>query len=89
MANVSRKNSENYGDSKNTLYSVGIGTSQTNKVNAIEIMQNGNMYLYNVGNYKGTDINNSSTLQDIIISLSDKKVNADDIISDDFINNLN
>lgn len=75
--NVSHKNSTTFGDSGNTIHSVGIGTfgSQTLK-NAVEVMQNGDMYLYGVGGYVGTDTkvqnNTIKTLQEYIASLESR-----------------
>lgn len=40
---------------KNTLHSVGIGTSDTNRKNAHEIMQDGKHYIYGIGGYDGTN----------------------------------
>ena len=42
--NVSNKNNTNFGDSGNTLLSVGNGSSVTNVHNAFEIRQNGDIY---------------------------------------------
>ena len=63
--NVSNKASETYGDSGNTQHSIGIGDSTTRK-NALEIMQNGDAYLYGVGSYNGTNYSSASTLQSIL-----------------------
>ena len=63
-----------FGSSARTVSSIGVGTSVNNRKNAFEVMQNGDVYVYNVGNYYGTDIksqNNSiKTLQDIISSVT-------------------
>lgn len=52
-----------------TVHSIGIGSS-SGRLNAFEIMQNGDAYLYGVGNYVGTTIktgsNNVKTLQDVL-----------------------
>lgn len=39
-----------------TIHSIGIGTSNTDRKNAFEIMQNGDAYLIGVGNYDGIHI---------------------------------
>ena len=57
-------------DSQATIHSVGIGSSSTRK-NAIEIMRNGDMYIYGVGGYTGSNISTASTLQTILSSSSD------------------
>lgn len=43
--NVTRKNSTTFGDSGNTLFSVGNGTAEGARHNAFEIRQNGDIYL--------------------------------------------
>lgn len=48
--NVSNTGSE---DSKKTIHSIGIGTKDSDRSNALEIMQNGDIYLYGVGGYEG------------------------------------
>lgn len=53
--NVTRKNSTTFGDSGNTLFSVGNGTSANARHNAFEIRQNGDIYL-----------NDGSKLQDTV-----------------------
>lgn len=51
-----------------TQHSVGIGTSNADRKNAFEIMQNGDAYFYGVGDYDGTNSGNVNiqTLQKII-----------------------
>ena len=44
--NESNKASDTFGDSGNTLFSIGNGTSATNRKNALEVMQNGDIYIY-------------------------------------------
>lgn len=44
--NESNKASDTFGDSGNTLFSIGNGTSTTNRKNALEVMQNGDIYIY-------------------------------------------
>ncbi len=46
-----------------TIHSVGIGTSENDKKNAFEIMQNGDAYLYGAGGYNGTNPTSASTVQ--------------------------
>ena len=47
------------GDTLNTIHSIGIGTSMSNRKNAVEVMDNGNMYILNVGGYDGKTIENA------------------------------
>ena len=51
-----------------TTHSVGIGTFDTDRKNAFEIMENGDAYLYGVGGYDGTNAtaSTSQTLQSLI-----------------------
>lgn len=51
-----------------TRHSVGIGTTDDDRKNAFEIMQNGDTYLYGVGGYDGTNATASSsrTLQQVL-----------------------
>ena len=64
--NKSNKLSNTFGNSKNTIHSIGIGTSDINRRNAIEIMQNGDTYIYGIGGYDGTNIDSANTLQQSI-----------------------
>ena len=43
------------GTDKQTIHSVGIGTSNSDRKNAVEIMQNGDYYMLGVGGYQGTN----------------------------------
>jgi len=67
-SNNSHKASDIYGNAGNTQHSIGIDGK-----NAIEVMQNGDMYLIGVGGYQGTDTkvqdDTIKTLQEYIASL--------------------
>lgn len=77
--NKSHKASTAFGNAGNTIHSVGIGTGagsleEQDRKNAIEIMQNGDIYLNGVGNYDGKNYSEADTLQDVIndkITLAD------------------
>ena len=75
QTNLSHKASDNYGNAGNTQHSVGIGVSP-NRKNAFEIMQNGDMYVFGVGGYQGTDTKvqdpTIKTLQEYIASLEER-----------------
>ena len=75
MNNYSRKATTTFGNSGNTHFSVGIGPDGFNAKNAIEIMQNGDFYLYGTGNYNGTNSTGSgvSTLQSLLTTLINRK----------------
>ena len=49
-----------------TLSSIGIGESETTRKNAFEVMQNGDIYVYGLGDYDGTNPDTASTLQKCI-----------------------
>ena len=72
----------------NTIHSVGIGTSDTNRKNAIEVMQNGDVYINDIGGYNGT---NPSKSKDIatILSTVDTSDNNRFIIENDLKVNKN
>lgn len=61
--NVSNTGSEN---SKKTIHSIGIGTKDSDRSNALEIMQNGDIYLYGVGGYEGDNASDSKSIQSVI-----------------------
>jgi len=52
--NSSTKTNTTFGNAGNTHFSIGIGTGNNAKSNALEIMQNGDMYVKGVGSYTGT-----------------------------------
>ena len=56
-------------DATKTRHSIGIGDSSERK-NAVEVMANGNMYVYGVGDYYGTSISGKETLQEVISDIS-------------------
>lgn len=72
-SNVSHKASNTYGDAGNTQHSIGIGTHYNSTKNAVEVMQNGDMYVLGVGGYQGTNTKvqdaTIKTLQEYIASL--------------------
>ena len=59
-------NSSAVGLSTNTMHSVGIGSSEGDRKNAHEIMQDGKHYVYGIGGYFGYDINESEDLATVI-----------------------
>lgn len=61
--NKSNSASTTFGDAGNTIHSVGIGTADTARRNAIEVMQNGDMYVLGMGGYDGTNPGQSSNLK--------------------------
>ena len=61
--NVSNKASDTFGDSGNTIHSIGIGTDGTHRTNAVEVMQNGSVFITGVGGYNGTNPAITNSLQ--------------------------
>lgn len=61
-------NKSNTGETSDlqTIHSIGIGSSEDDRKNAVEVMGNGDVYLYGVGNYNGTNPTVAKRLQDII-----------------------
>ena len=66
----------NQSHSGKTIHSIGIGTSDSTRKNAFEVMQDGSIYVYGLGNYNGSALTNASTLQDICNLKANKVVNA-------------
>lgn len=64
--NESNKTSDTFGDSGNTLFSIGNGTSATNRKNALEVMQNGDIYIYIKD---ANDVEQRICLNDLLTSL--------------------
>lgn len=61
--NVSNSGAEG---KNNTLSSIGIGTSDDSRKNAFEVMRNGDLYVYGIGEYDGTNPIQTNSLQTII-----------------------
>lgn len=64
--NMSHKVNTTFGNAGNTLNTIGIGTANNNRKNAVEIMQNGDVYITGIGNYDGSNYIDASTLQEVI-----------------------
>ena len=60
--NKSTKTSNNYGDKGNTAFSIGIGESNDDRKNAVEVMQNGDVYVNGIGGYTGENPSDSKDL---------------------------
>ena len=81
--NVSSSGSSTFGDSGNTLFSVGNGTTSNARHNAFEIRQNGDIYITS----GGTKASPSIKLQDYIgVDLSNyyNKTEIDDLVGSGF-----
>lgn len=69
--NKSNKADGSFGSAGNTLHSIGIGTSASDRKNAFEVMQNGYAYLLGVGGYDGKNPAASKAMQQVIGALLD------------------
>lgn len=74
------KSSDEYG--KRTHFSVGVGTYQERK-NALEVIENGKVYVKGLGGYNGTNSSSNSTkeLQQVIVDLQNEIANLKTLIS--------
>ena len=55
-----------------TRHSIGIGTSSTNRKNAVEVMDDGRVFVHGIGGYDGTNPDTAKTLQEVIGTFSEK-----------------
>ena len=74
------------GNVGNTLHSIGIGTADNARKNAVEVMQSGQVYLLGVGNYDGIHIKGETgapsglqTLQEVVRGKQDALTAGDNI----------
>lgn len=77
--NKSNKASDTFGDSGNTLFSVGCGTSDADRKNALEIMQDGTCKYYDVATGEQIDVGVAKELSkpfDLTIGSTTKKVDG-------------
>ena len=77
--NKSNKASDTFGDAGNTLFSVGCGTSDTDRKNAFEIMQDGTCKYYDVATGEQIDVGVAKELSkpfDLTIGSTTKKVDG-------------
>lgn len=58
--------------SKKTRYSIGIGTSDTDRKNAFEVKQNGDVYITGIGGFTGANSDSSKSVQEVINELVNK-----------------
>lgn len=77
--NKSNKASDTFGDSGNTLFSVGCGTSDADRKNAFEVMQDGTCKYYDVATGEQIDVGVAKELSkpfDLTIGSTTKKVDG-------------
>lgn len=76
--NLSHTSNNQYPHASNTIHSIGIGTSDSNRKNAVEVMQNGKVYVKDVGNYDGTN-STESTTKDLATILAGMQGQLEDV----------
>ena len=54
-----------------TQFSIGIGTSNTDRKNAIEVTEDGSTYIHGIGGYDGTNANAAKSVQEVIAELQE------------------
>lgn len=65
--NKTHRVSFTFGNAGNTIHSIGIGNSESARKNAVEVMQNGDVYIFGAGAYDGTEItSDTKSLQDLV-----------------------
>lgn len=62
--------SNNQDANAQTIFSIGIGTSDTDRKNAIEVLRDGRVFIKGIGGYDGTNPFGSISLQDFLSGLS-------------------
>ena len=73
--NASHKSSSTFGDAGNTLSSIGFGTADSTRKNAVETMQDGKTFIYGLGGYDGTNPTNG--VKDLVAAIEGKADAAD------------
>jgi hypothetical protein len=73
--NTSHKSSGTFGDAGNTLSSIGFGTADSTRKNAVETMQDGKTFIYGLGGYDGTNPTNG--VKDLVAAIEGKADAAD------------
>ena len=64
--NATHTSTASYPSGSNTIHSIGIGTGESNRMNAVEVMQNGDVYVNGVGGYDGKTISGKKDLASVI-----------------------
>ncbi len=82
--NKSNKATDTFGDSGNTLFSVGCGTSDADRKNAFEVMQDGTCKYYDVATGEQINVGVAKELSkpfDLTIGSTTKKVNGKSVVT--------
>ena len=74
--------SQSFGNPSNTLHSIGVGTSISDRKNAVEVMQNGNVFVLGVGGYDGTNpTGQSNEAMDLVAVMNSKAPSASPVFT--------
>jgi hypothetical protein len=71
--NLSHTSTSAYPSGNNTIHSIGIGNGEGTRKNAVEVMQNGDVYVKGIGNYEGTAIDGKQSLQTVLQGISTRQ----------------
>ena len=55
-----------------TCFSIGIGSNISNRKNAVEVKQNGDVYIVGIGGFTGANSDSSKSVQEVINELVNK-----------------
>lgn len=64
-----------------TRFSIGNGTADNNRINILELLENGAFYLTNIGNYDGTNPDTAKSLQQVIATLLVQSASVRNIVT--------
>ena len=64
-----------------TRFSIGIGTSDSDRKNAVEVKQNGDVYITGIGGFDGVNYDNAKSVQETIKELTETVKKLNDIIT--------
>lgn len=71
-----------------TLSSVGCGTGDTDRKNAVEVMQNGDLYVKNIGGYDGTNPDSAVCLVPTVMAIEEGDVTESQFTDEDVVPSL-
>ena len=71
--NMSIDDPHSPGGTETSIHTIGIGTSNEDRKNAVAVMDNGDVYIKGIGDYLGTNIEDKLTLQAVINALVERK----------------
>lgn len=66
----------NKSNNGSTISSIGIGTSSSDRKNAVEVFNNGDVYINGVGGFSGANTSSANTLQEVLTTMNGHIYNA-------------